>query len=86
LKLFSLVFIFQPNSKSASNSDFFVAQISSLEKKIVLGRISIFTNLEGKRNAMADEKGKFFYYKFVLELNVATITAWENHIVNIVVP
>jgi hypothetical protein len=52
-----------------------VTQISSLEKKIVFGRISIFTNFEGKRDTMADEKGKLLYYKFVLELNVATITA-----------
>jgi hypothetical protein len=70
-----LFFLFQPDSKSASNFDFFVTQISSLEKKIVLGRISIFTNFEGKRDTMADEKGKLLYYKFVLELNVATITA-----------
>jgi hypothetical protein len=85
LKLFSLVFSFSTEFE-ISIKFFFVTQISSLEKKIVLGRISIFTNLEGKRDAMADEKRKFFYYKFVLELNVATNTARENHVVNIVVP
>jgi hypothetical protein len=59
---------FSTDSKSASNSTFFNTHILFLNAKIFGGVMwPLFTNFEAQNN------GKTFFYKCVLELNFGTI-------------
>jgi hypothetical protein len=65
---------------------FFIPMLNNFKRKIVFVILALFTILKTNSKKTA-EKMENFFHEYVLELNFETNSiAWENQVVNIVVP